>query len=39
MGLEELSTCALDVLPSHVGESLVSSEARKHNCQVQTVVG
>lgn len=35
----QLSSGALEVLPSHFSESLVSSVAGKHNFQLQTVVG
>ena len=35
----QLSSRALEVLPSHFSGSLVSSVAGKHNFQVQTVVG
>lgn len=35
----QLSSRALEVIPAHSRESLVSSVAGKHNFQVQTLVG
>lgn len=35
----QLNSCALEVLPLHFCESVVSSVAGKHNFQVQKVMG